>query len=130
MANEGFISLTGGIKVSDINSVRNTNSDQTRACNQSDTSFNESLAWFRSNAAIRCYTASENLSASEFRGAQVMTACICTITESYAYYYANNNRNWQTHRKLKTIMVYIFPGDSQDSCSMAYWHPCNVLFHF
>jgi len=91
MANEGFISLTGGIKVSDINSVRNTNSEQTRACNQSDTSFNESLAWFRSNAAVRCYTATENLSASEFRGAQVMTACICTITESYAYYYANNN---------------------------------------
>ena len=89
----GVVSTVGGISASEINAVRSVNAEQSnRASNQANTSLNESLAWYRSNAAARGFvTNSESLSASEFRGAQVITACITTTTESYKYYYSGCN---------------------------------------
>ena len=91
-----FISActTDDIEFSQINIVRAFNTGQTsRKSNQPFTTLSESVSWFRNNAAARCVTVSSSpmLSASEFRTAQVLTACISTTTESYKYYYAHCN---------------------------------------
>ena len=91
-----FISActTDDIEFSQINIVRAFNSGQTsRKSNQPSTTLSDSVSWFRNTAAARCVTVSTSpaVSASEFRTAQVLTACISTTTESYKYYYANCN---------------------------------------
>jgi hypothetical protein len=82
-----------GIEFSQINIVRAFNSGQTsRASTEENTTMSNSINWFRNNAAARRFSSlTTSVSASEFRTAQVLTACISTTTESYKYYYANCN---------------------------------------
>ena len=90
-----FISAdpTSDIEFSQINIVRAFNSGQTsRTSSQKNTTMSNSINWFRNNAAARRFSSlTTSVSASEFRTAQVLTACISTTTESYKYYYANCN---------------------------------------
>ena len=88
-----FISLntSTSIAASDINDVRDFRKGQSRASNASNTSYCESITWYRNNAAARCFSPGSQLSVTEFRGAQVLTGCITTVSETYKYYYANNN---------------------------------------
>lgn len=93
---EYFVSACSlsGVEFSQINIVRAFNSGQTsRKSNQPFTTLSDNVFWFRNNAAARCLNTSTSpvVSASEFRTAQVLTACITTTTESYKYYYANCN---------------------------------------
>ena len=88
-----FISLNTScsIAASDINDVRDFRKGQSRASNAPNTSYCESITWYRNNAAARCFRTGNQLSVTEFRGAQVLTGCITTVSETYKYYYANNN---------------------------------------
>ena len=88
-----FISLNTScsIAASDINDVRNHRKGQSRSSTAPNTSYCESITWYRNNAAARCFRTGSQLSVTEFRGAQVLTGCITTVSETYKYYYANNN---------------------------------------
>ena len=86
----GVVPRTGEVSVSCINSVRRCKTNQqSRIVENPNTYFSGSLDFYRRAAAIRGYVQDdEGTKLSEFRGAQVMTACICTITESYGYFYS------------------------------------------
>lgn len=89
----GVVPRTGEVSMSCINSVRlcKTN-QQSRIVENPNTYFSGSLNFYRSQAAIRGYVQEdEGTKLSEFRGAQVITACISTVSETASYYGDSNN---------------------------------------
>ena len=89
----GVVPRTGQVSVSCINSVRRCKINQrSRIVNNPNTYVSGSQSFYRGQAAMRGFVSNdEGLKFSEFRGAQVITACIRTRSETYGYYYHNNN---------------------------------------
>lgn len=89
----GVVPRTGEVSVSCMNSVRRCRpNQQNRIVENPNTYLTGSQQFYRDQAAMRCFNGDdEGLKFSEFRAAQVITACIRTKSETYAYYYGNND---------------------------------------
>lgn len=80
----GVVPRFGEVSMSCINTVRRCKTNQqSRIVENPNTYFSGSLNFYRNCAAIRGYVQDdEGTKLSEFRGAQVITACVCTIAET------------------------------------------------
>ena len=89
----GVVPRTGEVSISCMNSVRRCRPDQqSRIVNNPNTYISGSQNFYRGRAAMRGFVAEdEGLKFSEFRGAQVITACIRTQAETYRYFYGDND---------------------------------------
>lgn len=89
----GVVPRTGQVSISCMNSVRRCKTNQQgRIVNNPNTYVSGSQSFYRGQAAMRGFVSNdEGLKFSEFRGAQVITACIRTRSETYRYFYGNND---------------------------------------
>jgi len=89
----GVVPRTGEVSISCINSVRRCKTNQqSRIVENPNTYASGSQNFYRNQAAMRGFNGEdEGLKFSEFRGAQVITACIRTQAETYRYFYGNND---------------------------------------
>jgi len=89
----GVVPRAGQVSMSCINSVRRCKANQqSRIVENPNTYASGSQNFYRNQAAMRCFNGEDNgLKFSEFRSAQVITACIRTKSESYKFYYGNND---------------------------------------
>ena len=89
----GVVPRAGQVSISCINSVRRCKTNQqSRIVENPNTHALGSQNFYRNQAAMRGFNGEdEGLKFSEFRGAQVITACIRTQAETYRYFYGNND---------------------------------------
>ena len=88
----GVVPRTGQVSMSCINAVRRCKTNQqSRIVNNPNTYASGSQNFYRGQAAMRGFVADDGLKFSEFRGAQILTACIRTQAETYRYFYGDND---------------------------------------
>ena len=84
------IAPLSAVNICQINITRNHDSIETRGTT-SCTSIKESMDWFEVNDRASGSDGVGSIKFSEFKGAQVLTASICTAAESYDGSYCNCN---------------------------------------
>jgi hypothetical protein len=89
----GVVPRTGQVSMSCINAVRLCKTNQQgRIVENPSTGFKGSQNFYRNQAAMRGFVGNdEGLKLSEFRAAQIITACIRTKSETYKFYYGTND---------------------------------------